>query len=161
MATRIALVLLMVLSTACIPIARDDDETGLACRDAPDGELLPVRQDGDVLIADQFPGLIGMTPEQAAETLAERDLAVSWRYHYATNPLDDRIGYSECWCVAPPDGVVMEASVSDGGWLIVMVARDTGIVGGRPQPRLGWGCDAQEPGESSPSAAREPHATQA
>lgn len=160
-ATRIALVLLTVLSVACIPIGGDDDETGLACQRPPEGELLAVQQDGDVVMAEQFPGLVGMTSEQAAETLADTDLAVSWRWYYPTDPNDPRVGYAECWCVAPPDGVVQDAIVTEGGWLIVTVARDAGIAGGRPQPRLGWGCEADEPGESSPSAASEPKATQA
>lgn len=161
MATRIAPLLITVLSAACMPFGSDDDDAGLACQVAPEGELLPVQQRGDVIVAGQFPELAGMTSEQAAETLAETDLAVSWRYYYATDPTDRRLGYAECWCVPPPDGVVQDASVTEGGWLIVTVARDTGIVGGRGQPRLGWGCEEEPAGGSSPSAARERHATQA
>ena len=162
MGIRIVLVLATALTAACIPLSRDDDETGLACQRPPEGELIPVQQNGDAVVATQeFPGVVGMTAEQAAETLGATELAVSWRYHYATDPRDGRVGYSECWCVAPPEGVVQDASVTEGGWLIVTVARDTGIVGGRPQPRLGWGCEEEVPGESSPSAAREPQATQA
>ncbi len=149
MATRVAVVVVMVVSAACIPFGRDDGETGLACQVAPEGELLPVERDGDVIVAPEFPELVGLTPEQAAERLEPDDLAVSWRYSYATDVTDRRVGYSECWCIPPPDGVVQDASVTEGGWLIVTVARDGGIVGGRPQPRLGWGCDDAAPSEGA------------
>lgn len=41
-----------------------------------------------------------------------------------------------------------------------MVERNEPMLGGRSQPRLGWGCGPDPSGEPSPSAAREAQATQ-
>lgn len=110
-----------------------DDEGALACQQPPEGNW----QIGD----RELPPVIGMNPVQAAAAFDRIDLAVSWRYSYATEPSGET-GYSECWCVAPPDGTVNDAFVTETGWVVVMVSRDAPILGGRPQPRVGWGCEA-------------------
>lgn len=110
----------------------DDDVGPGACQRPPDGDW----QLGD----RELPDVTGMHPEAAAAAFDRVELAVSWRYHYATEPTG-RTGYSECWCTAPPDGRVDDAQVTENGWVIVFVLRDAPILGGRPQPAKGWGCE--------------------
>jgi hypothetical protein len=109
-----------------------DVETGLACQEPPEGNWQLTDQD--------IPDVSGMRPRQAAAAFDRADLDVSWRYSYDTEE-GGRVGYSECWCIAPPDGTVDWTATSDAGWLIVNVTRSDPMPGGRPQPRAGWGCD--------------------
>ena len=116
--------------SACGPV--DDDFAPAGCHQPPDGNWQ---------VSDrQLPNVAGMDVEAAAAAFDQIDLAVSWRYHYATAPFGGG-GYSECWCTAPPDGQVEDAHVTDEGWVIVFVFRDGPILGGRPQPADGWGCE--------------------
>ena len=122
------LALLMGLVPGC---ALADDDGPLACRQPPEGNW----EVGD----RELPNVTGMRPQAAAAAFDRIDLAVSWRYYYDTEP-SGRSGYSECWCTAPPDGVVDETHVTESGWVIVFVTRDAPLIGGRPQPEDGWGC---------------------
>jgi len=109
------------------------DEAGVACQDqAAPSEILGDRE---------VPDIHGMTGEAAAAALERAGIQPTWRYDYATEP-DRRTGYSECWCIPPPDGVVDSVSAAPNEQLVVMVSRSEPMLGGRPQPKLGWGCDA-------------------
>lgn len=101
---------------------------------ASDDGGLPEPEPGVVRDID----LTDMTPEEAAEWVAERDLCVSWRFYYRTD--DNNQGYSEIWCT-PPQGEII-AAYSDERVVTVMV-RPLGnpILPARPQPPSGWGCD--------------------
>lgn len=138
-----ALVVSVILATvpAC---GLTDDEGALACQQPPEGNW----QLGE----RELPQVIGMKPDQAAAAFDRIDLAVSWRYSYTTEP-SRREGYSECWCVAPPDGTVDDAFVTDTGWVVVMVSRDAPMFGGRPQPRVGWGCEGATSSLMLPASA--------
>ena len=120
-----------LIGTGCgIEIAR----SGLACQDPP--------TQAEALGQREVPNLIGMNPEAAAEALDDAGIAPSWRYSYRTNPPGRTDGYSECWCVPPPDGLVNSVSAEPGEQLIVVVERSQPIDGGRAQPTQGWGCEA-------------------
>lgn len=108
--------------------------SGLACQDPP--------TQAEVLGQRDVPDLMGLTPDAAAEDLDEAGIAPSWRYSYRTNPPGRTEGYSECWCVPPPDGVVSDVSMEPDEQLIVFVERSQPIAGGRAQPTQGWGCEA-------------------
>jgi hypothetical protein len=153
MGFRVVVLAALVLGalTACGLVPAPTQNSGLACNEPPEGNW---RAGGR-----EIPDVAGRRPSEAAAAFAEADIAVSWRYNYATDLNNSNIGYAECWCEVPPDdGVVQDVTVGDG-WLIVHVERREGIAGGREQPRLGWGCEPDPSGESSPSAAREPQAT--
>lgn len=128
---RIGLLTALVGLAACGLIR--EAEAGLACQQPPAPD--------EILDADRaVPELVGLTPDAAAARLDEAEVVASWRYTYATNPNDTRVGYSECWCIPPPDGVVTMVDAEPGSRLIVFV-EGAPISGGRDQPRLGWGCD--------------------
>ena len=116
---------------------------GLGCQPPPDRpEVVPENPE-----RRQF---LGLSPQEAAALLEAEDPGVeevTWRYSYATDADDERVSYSECWCRPPPDGRVVDAFVTEYSQLIVMVQRDQPMLGGRGQPTLGWGCEAQ-PGAS-------------
>jgi hypothetical protein len=137
---RLVLLLGIALSAAACGVLPPESpaatqETELACNEAPEGNW----RVGD----REIPEVEGWPPDQAAAAFDEADIAVSWRYNYATEPPEEETGtgYAECWCRAPLDGVVQSVVPSDGGWLIVMVERAAPMPGGRPQPALGWGCE--------------------
>lgn len=129
---------LTLVSTATGCALVPEPEVGLACQITPDATE-------DFRQAAPRPELVGKTPQQAVELLEEAGddpgLPVTWRYHYKTDPANPNVGYSECWCIVPPDGRVIAADVTEFGQLLIMVERSQAIVGGRPQPRLGWGCE--------------------
>ena len=120
-----------------------EPEAGLAC------QIPPGRAETEE--AAERPEFIGKTPQQAAALADRQDegIEVTWRYHYFTESGDSTSGYSECWCIPPPDGEVRAAQLTEFNQLLIMVQRDDRMIGGRQQPRLGWGCDA-EPGTVPP-----------
>jgi len=124
----ISLTLAIALVTGCSML--QDDQGPIGCRPPPGAREPAVTRD--------VPELTGMSPEEAAAALAEDEVDISWRYYYDTEP--PNIGYSECWCIPPPDGTVMAASTGAGGQLIVTIQAPEPIPGGRPQPERGWGC---------------------
>jgi hypothetical protein len=106
------------------------DQIPIGCRPPPGAREPAVTRD--------FPELSGMTPDEVLVALADEDVEISWRYSYDTEP--PNIGFSECWCVPPPDGTVMGASTGVAGEVIVSIEAPGPILGGRPQPERGWGC---------------------
>jgi hypothetical protein len=127
---------LVVAATAsgCGALGFLEAQTGLACQQPPD-EAAPAAE-----VIEAMPDLRGKTPDQAADLLDDvSDIEVSWRYSYLTEA-GGNVGYSECWCVPPPDGVVQQAELAEGNLYIVFVERAGPIPGGRPQPVQGWGC---------------------
>lgn len=130
---RIALaVVIVMLAGGC---GVELGQSGMACEEPPAPE--------DILGDRDVPDIEGMAPDVAAASLERADIVPSWRYGYLTEP-EGPGGYSECWCVPPPDGVVEMVHADSGEQLIVFVDRQGGpIIGGRPQPQLGWGCDAE------------------
>lgn len=127
---RAILALTLALAPGC---GLTDDDSPNGCTQPPDGNWRVDER--------EIPDVVGRAPAAAADAFERADVAVSWRYTYATGP-DDRTGYSECWCVPPPDGTVEHVDVTEGSWAVVFVRRDTAINGGRPQPEFGWGCEA-------------------
>ena len=127
--------LLAFSATACG--LTPEAQVGLACQ-APPGPEVPVAG------ADP-PDVIGLAPQEAAARLDIADVSaeITWRYHYSTEAGGGPTGYSECWCIPPPDGRVSEAEYTEAGQLLVFVEREEPMVGGRPQPTLGWGCSAE------------------
>jgi len=107
-------------------------DTGLACQDPPTEE--------EILGQREVPDVVGLTPPAAAEAIAEAGITPSWRYSYETDPESRQAGYSECWCIPPPDGAVVDVIAEPDEQPIVFVARASGIIGGRAQPTQGWGC---------------------
>ena len=145
MAARVAVLAVLILAVMGCGVVGPTQQTELACLEPPEGNWR--------VGSREIPDVAGSRPADAAESLARAGIAVSWRYQYGTEGTG-RTGYSECWCEVPPnDGVVQDVTTGDEGWLIVMVERDDPMLGGRPQPRLGWGCEPEPSGESSPSAA--------
>jgi hypothetical protein len=127
-------IVLAAAFSGCGGLSLFELETGLACQQPPD-EPAP---DADVI--EKLPDLGGKTPAQAAALLdGISEIEVSWRYSYMFEA-GGNTGYSECWCVPPPDGVVQQAELAEGNLYIVFVERAGPIPGGRPQPVEGWGC---------------------
>lgn len=128
-----AIGILLVATTACG--LAPETPSGLACQDPPTAD--------EVLGDRKVPQLTGMTPDAAGQQLERAGIPASWRYEYATDPNDPRVGYAECWCEPPPDGLVRDIIAEPDAQLIVFVERSEPIVGGRPQPLLGWDCDEE------------------
>lgn len=114
-----------------------EPQVGMACQHPPQRPAPPAA-------LDDVPSLIGRTPEQAAALLEDvPGVDVTWRYHYSTEAGGGPTGYSECWCVPPPDGRVDTVEILETNQLMVYVVRAGPIVGGRAQPVQGWGCDSE------------------
>jgi hypothetical protein len=125
---------LVIATTGCGLIP--EPQVGLACQ-------IPAGRPETVEAMREVPNLIGKTPQETAALLEADDagVEVTWRYHYSTQAADDTVGYSECWCIPPPDGEVSSAEITEFNQLLIFVSRDGSIIGGRPQPTLGWGCE--------------------
>jgi hypothetical protein len=131
----VAFLLAAVVATGCGLVP--EEQAGLACQ-RPMAGAKPLE------FAPPLPPLFGMTPAEADAAIqaAELDVDVTWRYHYSTEIGGGPTGYSECWCIPPPDGAVLQADYNlEFGQLVVLVERAQPIPGGRAQPTLGWGCD--------------------
>jgi hypothetical protein len=127
-------IVIAAAASGCGALRFLEAQTGLACQQPPEA---PAPADE---VIEAFPDLRGKTPAQAAALLEDaNEIEVSWRYWYLTEP-GGNVGYSECWCVPPPDGVVSTAELAEGNLYIVFVDRDSPIPGGRRQPVQGWGC---------------------
>lgn len=116
---------------------------GLACQRPPPGGA-EVRTGNPLAAGEPMAGL-DVTTMTAAEVGAEaidRGLTVTWRYSYRIGERtgDGEAGYSECWCVAPPDGRVTGVAYDSFGRLIVLVDSGLALSTVRGQPREGWGC---------------------
>lgn len=128
---------LVIATTGCGLIP--EPQVGLACQ-------IPPGRPETVEAMREVPNLIGKTPQETAALLEADDpgVEVTWRYHYSTQAADDTVGYSECWCIPPPDGEVTSTEITEFNQLLIFVSRDGPIVGGRAQPTLGWGCEEAE-----------------
>lgn len=119
--------------------------TGLECQRTPaDGREL--REGEDPLASDGPLGGIDVAAMNAAEVgeLAEQaGVGVTYRYSYDVGEQPDTgsQGYAECWCT-PPDGQVSDVVYDSIGRVVVMVDSGEHRAAVRPQPQLGWGCEA-------------------
>ena len=135
----------IVLVALCVGCGRLPwSEAGLACqRPAWEGG---VERQGDPRAAGEPMAGIdigGMSAAEIGAAAIERGLpGVTWRYTYPIGePIDGAAQvYSECWCVAPPDGRVSDIGYDSGGGLIVFVDAGRALPAQRAQPREGWGC---------------------
>ena len=83
-----------------------------------------------------------MTPAEVGMLATARNLRVTWRYQYWTGPAvgGTREGFSECWCVPPPEGRVGGVSYGMANELVVMVVSGETVERVLEQPVRGWGC---------------------
>ncbi len=142
MVVRVGLLIgLFTVLTAC---GLGIGESGLACQDPPAAD--------EVLGDREVPPITGLSAEEASAALEAAGIRPSWRYSYGTS-MNGNAGYSECWCVPPPDGEVGDVAGTPNEQLIVFVERDGPLIGGRPQPRIGWGCEGEgrQIGDASPA----------
>ena len=134
---------LAAICTGCGLLPWAGQNTGLACqRDAAPGAVV---QEGDPLDPGQpLAGLdvAAMNAIEVGHAAVDAGLAVTWRYGYAIGPPMEggSQGYSECWCIPPPDGRVSGVAYDSIGALVVFVDSGQTMAAARPQPRLGWGC---------------------
>lgn len=107
----------------------------------------PPRPSGDADRPAPEPGVVedidlsGMTPAEAAEWIAGRDLCVTWRFTYRTHEDDPAMMYSEYWCT-PPDGEIFGGYIDESEGIATVMVRPVGnpVLEMRQQPPLGWGC---------------------
>jgi hypothetical protein len=136
-------ILVAAMCAGCGMLPWSDEGTGMACQQDPDpGDAV---REGDPLAAGQpLAGLDvrAMTAAAIGTAAVDHDLPVTWRYYYDVGaPFEGgSAGYSECWCVAPPDGHVTQVAYDGMGGLIVFVDSGQRLGASRSQPRLGWGC---------------------
>jgi hypothetical protein len=145
----IALLALTAFVSACGLVP--ERVAGLECQRMPagGGEL---REGEDPLAAGgPFEGVpvMDMTAEAVAQRAEDEGYGVTYRYQYDVGPQPENggTGYSECWCVPPPDGRVIAVNYDAIGRIIVMVQSEQARDSVRPQPVQGWGCD-EEPASS-------------
>jgi hypothetical protein len=119
------------------------EDTALACQGlAPAGAV--VREGDPLAEGEPMAGLdvMAMTPAEVGAEAIERGLPTTWRYFiWLGDPTDSNEGYSECWCVPPPDGRVTDVAYDSSGGLIVFVHSGRTLPAARGQPREGWGCE--------------------
>ena len=124
-----------MLTSAC---AEPADAIG--CRpDLRPGEEVPQADplaDGEPL---EGLDLEGANPAGVGQAAADAGLDVTYRYHYAVGD-DERAGFSECWCVPPPDGAVDSVIYDSADSVIVFVQSGNRFREARDQPARGWGC---------------------
>jgi hypothetical protein len=152
---RLALTMLIaVVSVGCAAVSSwADSNTGIACQRGlgPGG----VDKDGVDPLAPGEPmagiDVTALSPAEVGTAAVERGLAVSWRYGFDIGEVHSASGYSECWCVAPPAGVVTQVLYDSTGALIVFVDSGQVLAAPRAQPRMGWGCDETAAIASAPS----------
>jgi hypothetical protein len=133
-----------VLLASCAGFPGFGGETGLACqnppRQVPKAEALDPYGPGSPF-ADR--DATTMTPAEAAAVALEAGLDVTFRLSYRIgqpDPNGGSAGYSECWCVPPPAGNVVDLGFDSGGRLIIFVDSGETLAQARQQPRMGWGC---------------------
>jgi hypothetical protein len=139
----VSLVLVAFLLAACGLVP--EPAAGLECQRMPaDGRE---RREGEGPLAPGGP-LAGLpvTDMDAADVGAraqELGFGVTYRYSYDVGPQPDSgsTGFSECWCVPPPEGRVFAVAYDSIGRIVVMVDSATARDSVRPQPVAGWGCE--------------------
>lgn len=142
----LAFVVSAVVSACGIPSIgpMGDDSAGhLGCQQPPPpGVVVPEAEPIDP--GQPLAGLDvqAMTGEAIAAEARSKGLRVGWRYQYAIGeerPGTAQTGYSECWCIQPPDGEVIALFYGSAGEVVIMLQgqRRPAV---RPQPPRGWGC---------------------
>ena len=135
-------ILVAVLCARCsLASSWADSNTGIVCqRGVGSGEA---RGDDPLAPGEPLAGLdvTSMTAAQVGTAAVERGLAVTWRYGFDIGEAHGATGYSECWCIAPPEGRVTQVLYDSTGALIVFVDSGQVLPVPRQQPRLGWGCE--------------------
>jgi hypothetical protein len=135
------LALASVLLASC---GLGDPGGGLECqRMPPDGREV---REGEDPLAPGGP-LAGrkveaMTAAAVGEVAEDAGFEVTYRYSYDVGPQPESgsTGYAECWCVPPPGRVYSVAYDSIGRVVVLAEGEPRDSV--RPQPELGWGCEA-------------------
>ena len=135
------LAVLLVLPACGIELA----PTGLECQRMPaDGGE---EREGEDPLAPGGPfegvNVSGLTAADVGEIAENAGFGVTYRNSYTVGDQPDTgaAGYSECWCV-PPTGRVSGVSYDSIGRVIVMVESGEHHTTVRPQPEMGWGCEA-------------------
>lgn len=141
----VLLILVAALSSGCALLSDVEGNAGIVCQNGVGpGE----RRDGDPLAAGEpMAGLdvTSMSPSDVGRAAVGRGLAVTWRYLYQFGaPVNGEVSaYSECWCIAPPDGRVEGLAYDSTGGLVIFVESGKTLAAARQQPRLGWGCNPE------------------
>ena len=138
---------LIAMLTGCGLIP--EPSVGLECQRMPPGggEL----REGQDPMAEGGPleGLpvTEMTGAAVGQRAEEAGFGVTYRYQYDVGPQPEQggVGYSECWCIPPPDGRVFAVAYDSIGRIIVMVEAEQARDEVRPQPVMGWGCEQNTP----------------
>jgi hypothetical protein len=126
---RSLLVVLAALLLAGCSLVPNQDPGTSGCSNAVG--IGPREQTG-VHVAPVMPDVVGKGPAEAAALAASRGQTVVFNVQIP--------GYGECWCVAPPEGEVVDAWWTERGALMLMV---DGVDEGHTaadQPPTGWGC---------------------
>jgi hypothetical protein len=136
------LLLLLLLLASCGVVG--EERVGLECQRLPagGGEL---REGEDPLAVDGPLANVPVGDMTAVEVAARAERAgfdVTYRYQYDVGPQPESgsTGYTECWCVPPPEGRVFAVAYDAIGRIVVMVQSDRHRDTVRPQPERGWGC---------------------
>lgn len=79
-----------------------------------------------------------LTIADVVQISEEANLHVSWRYTYAVTVTGG--GYTECWCIPPPEGPIGDMFFDEAGRLLVFVGATESMLVVRAQPLGGWGC---------------------
>ena len=137
--------LVTAICAGCGILPMVEGNTGLACqRSAPAGVV--VRDGVDPTTLGEPMAGLDVTTMSAAEvggTAAQRGLEVTWRYMFDIGEANGTQGYSECWCVPPPEGPVTDLAYDSANRLVVFVDAEQVLDAPRAQPREGWGCPEQ------------------
>jgi hypothetical protein len=133
--------LVAAICAGCGLVPFADANTGLECqRSAPPGAVV---RDGDpTAVGEPLAGLdvTAMSAAEVGQAADAKGLAATWRYTFDIGEADGTNGYSECWCVPPPDGRVTDLAYDSAGRVVVFVSSGQVLVEPRRQPRQGWGC---------------------
>lgn len=139
----VGLAMLSILSVGC---GFELAPSGLECQRTPaDGRDL---SEGRHPLADDEPlaglDVRSMGAAEIGDAAVDAGLGVTWRYSYdvGEQPETGSVGYSECWCVPPPGGAVIDVAYDSLGRIVVLVDSGEHRTSVGPQPRLGWGCDS-------------------
>jgi hypothetical protein len=132
-----------LLLAGCSGFLGLEGQTGLACTQPPHEDPNADQRDpfgpGEPF-ADRDPTT--MAAGEVAVVAAEAGLEVTYRLSYGIGQprTDPQGGYSECWCIPPPVGRVVDLGFDSGGRLIIFVDAGQTFEQVRAQPRMGWGC---------------------
>jgi hypothetical protein len=142
-----AVIVVALVATGCGLIP--EPSVGLECqRTPPDGREV---REGEDPLAEGGPlanlPITEMDAEAVGQEALEQGFGVTYRYMYDVGPQPENgaTGYSECWCIPPPDGEVSGAAYDSIGRVVVFVDSTQHRDSVRPQPVQGWGCEGGIP----------------